>query len=137
MKFAVISFFIFTSVCFSQTQITISGKVKDSITKAPLFNTNIYVESTGTGTATDSSGMFNLNISPGFYKIKFSYVGYESKIISMYFSENIFNLDIELTPSAIEQKQVNVRGEKYPSSTVIQTIEGRNIKECRLFYPMY
>ncbi|MEJ2617007.1 MAG: TonB-dependent receptor [Ignavibacteriaceae bacterium] len=128
MKFAVISFFIFTSIAFSQTYIIISGTVKDSITKEPLFNTNIYVESTGTGTVTDSSGKFNLNVSPGFHKIRFSYVGYRSKTISMYFSEYKFNLDIELTPSAIEQKQVNVRGEKYPGSAVVQTIEGRNIE---------
>ncbi|MGA9293035.1 MAG: TonB-dependent receptor, partial [Ignavibacteriaceae bacterium] len=128
MKFAVISFFIFTSIAFSQTKIIVSGTVNDSTTKEPLFNTNIYVESTGIGTVTDSSGRFKLNINTGYLKIKFSYVGYESKTISMYFSKNKFNLDIELSPSAIEQKQVNVRGEKYPSSAVVQTIEGRNIE---------
>ncbi len=128
MKFAVISFFIFTSIAFSQIKITISGTVRDSTSKEPLINTNIYIKSEGTGTVTDSAGNYALTVKPGYYKISFSYVGYESKTISMYFSKNKFNLDIYLSPSAIEQKQVNVRGEKYPSSAVIQTIERKNLE---------
>jgi hypothetical protein len=128
MRFAVITIILLSTIAYPQTQITISGTVKDSTTKEPLFNTNIYVESTGIGTVSDSSGSFKLKTVTGYHSIRFSYVGYESKTISMYFSENKFNLNIELSPSAIEQKQVNVRGEKYPSSAVVQTIEGRNIE---------
>ena len=128
MRFAVITIILLSTIAYSQSQITISGTVRDSTTREPLFNTNIYVESAGIGTVTDSSGRFRLKTVTGYHSIRFSYVGYESKTISMYFSENKFNLDIELSPFAIEQKQVNVRGEKYPSSAVVQTIEGRNIE---------
>ncbi len=128
MKFAVIIFFLLTSLTLSQTKIIISGAVKDSTTKEPLINTNIIIESGSIGTVTDSSGRFMLTIKPGHFNIIFSYVGYESKTVSLSLKKNKYDLNIELSPSAIEQKQVNVTGEKYPSSGVVQTIEGKNIE---------
>ena len=128
MRFAVITFFLLSSFAVSQTKVTISGTVKDSTTKEPLINTNIVVASGNTGTVTDSSGKFLLALKPGYYHITFSYIGYESKTISLPLQKNKYDLNIELSSLAIEQKQVNVTGEKYPSSGVSQTIEGKNIE---------
>ena len=129
MRLAVCIILLLSSFTFSQTVITVSGTVRDSITKEPLLNTNIYIVSTGNGTVTDSSGKFTLTIKPGYYNIRFSFVGYESKTIAMSLSKDNFNLDVELSPSAIKQKEVNVRGEKYPSSPVVQTIERKNLEK--------
>jgi CarboxypepD_reg-like domain len=128
MKFAVIIFFFFTTLTLSQTKVTLSGTVKDGITNVPLINANVILDSTNLGTITDSAGKFELTIMPGNYKIIFSYVGYVNKTISVSLLKNIHNLEIELFPSAIEQKQIDVTGTKYPSSSVVQTIEGENIK---------
>ena len=128
MKIAVISFFLFTSFALSQTKVILSGSVKDSVTKKPLTNTNVLIEHESSGTVTDSAGEFILKVKPGIYNIIFSYVGFETKTISISLINNKYDLDIELSPYSIEQKEINVTGEKYPSSTVIQTIEGKNIE---------
>ncbi|MFZ0454339.1 MAG: TonB-dependent receptor [Ignavibacteriaceae bacterium] len=129
MRFAVISFFLLTTITLSQTKFIISGEVKDTITKAPLSNTNILIISENIGTVTDSSGKFSLHLKPGAYKIKFSFVGYETKIISVSLFRNNYHFDVELSSSPINQDEINVTGEKYPSSGVIQTIGKDNIEK--------
>lgn len=72
------------STGFSQTGVgKLSGKVVDATTKEPLIGANIIIENSGLGAATDINGdYFILNISPGTYSIRFSYVGYAPKTIT-------------------------------------------------------
>lgn len=78
----------------------LSGKVIDAATKEPLIGANVVVLETQTGAATDLDGnYFILNITPGTYAVKVSYVGYAPKTI-----ENVrvvagitYELNVELT----------------------------------------
>lgn len=55
----------------------ISGSVKDVETGAPLAGVNIVLEGTTLGAATDVSGSYViLDVSPGIYSLKASYIGY-------------------------------------------------------------
>ncbi len=55
----------------------ISGSVKDVETGTPLAGVNIVLEGTTLGAATDVSGSYViLDVSPGIYSLKASYIGY-------------------------------------------------------------
>ena len=76
-------FLLFSTTLFAQAGVgKISGKVTDADTKEPLIGANIVILNTNLGAATDLDGnYFILNITPGTYDVKFSYVGYASKTI--------------------------------------------------------
>ena len=76
--------FLFCSAAlFAQTGVgKISGKVIDADTKEPLIGANIIIVNTNLGAATDIDGnYFILNITPGTYEVKVSYVGYAPKTV--------------------------------------------------------
>ncbi len=90
-----------SSTLFAQTGVgKISGKVIDADTKEPLIGANIILVNTNLGAATDIDGKyFILNITPGTYEVKFSYVGYAPKSIQeVRVVANItYELDVELS----------------------------------------
>jgi hypothetical protein len=76
--------FVFAVPGFAQTGVgKLSGKVIDADTREPLIGANLLLVNTTLGTATDISGeYFILNITPGNYDVKISYVGYAPKTIA-------------------------------------------------------
>jgi outer membrane receptor protein involved in Fe transport len=78
----------------------LSGKVIDADTKEPLVGANIVILNTDWGAATNVEGeYFVLNIPPGTYDVRFSYVGYAPKTV-----QNVrivagvtFELNVELS----------------------------------------
>ncbi len=72
-----------STAIFAQTGVgKISGKVLDADTKEPLIGANIIIMNTNLGAATDIEGnYFILNITPGTYDVKVSYVGYAAKTV--------------------------------------------------------
>lgn len=76
-------FFLFASVTFAQTGVgKLSGVIIDTDTKEPLIGANLLIEGSNMGAATDINGeYFILNITPGTYTIRASYVGYAPKTI--------------------------------------------------------
>jgi outer membrane receptor protein involved in Fe transport len=101
-KFLILfTFSIFISVAYAQTGVgKLTGKIIDANTKEPLIGANVLVEGSNLGAATDINGeYFILNLTPGTYSLKVSYVGYANKII-----ENVrivanltYDLNVELT----------------------------------------
>ncbi len=80
---------IITSYLMAGTTGKIAGKVVDSETGEPLLGVNIIIEGTSLGAATDLDGEYYiLNIPPGIYNVKASFIGY--------------------TPQRIEQVRVQV-----------------------------
>ncbi len=98
---AVIFLLLFTVPAFGQTGVgKLSGKVVDADTKEPLIGANVVILGTGLGAATDLDGNYYiLNITPGTYSIKVSYVGYAPKTIQdVRIVANItYELNIELS----------------------------------------
>ncbi|MCH6575013.1 MAG: carboxypeptidase-like regulatory domain-containing protein, partial [Bacteroidetes bacterium] len=61
----------------------LKGKVTDQQTGEPLIGANILVLGTSFGAATDVNGDYTIGpLEPGFYEVKFSYIGYQTKTIS-------------------------------------------------------
>ena len=75
------------SIIFSQNAI-LTGTVVDSSNGKPLVGANVFIVGTSLGSATTDKGSFNINnINTGSYKIKVSYIGYESKELEVDFPE--------------------------------------------------
>ena len=89
----------------------LSGTIKDKQTGEPLVGANIIIEGTNFGAATNVNGEFViLNISPGRYNIKFSFIGYETtlmKDVSITVDQTTL-LNIELNSQAYQVDEIVV-----------------------------
>lgn len=120
MKCLLLSSLLLTIACASFAQVTLSGKVSEKENKSviPFANVVLFQMSDTTkvfaGTMTDQQGQYHLeNIPVGQYKIKVSYIGYETyqqKLrLAMPSSGNIAVKDFELVNSSIELGEVVVK----------------------------
>lgn len=93
--------FLFASVTLAQTGVgKLSGKITDADTNEPLIGANLLIVGTSVGAATDINGeYFILNITPGTYTVRVSYVGYAPKTIeNVRLVANItYELNVELS----------------------------------------
>lgn len=95
----------------------IAGKVTDAETGEALPGTNVIVEGTTLGAAADADGNYTiLNVPPGLYRVRFSFLGYQIVVVS----DVRVNVDLTtrvnqaLTPGAVELGTVEVVGERNP-----------------------
>ncbi|MEJ2507195.1 MAG: carboxypeptidase-like regulatory domain-containing protein, partial [Ignavibacteriaceae bacterium] len=88
-KFYTISFIFLIAIfsalpnLFAQSNVgKLAGRIIDTDTQEPLIGANVVLLGTELGAATDINGnYFILNIEPGEYDVKVSYVGYGEKVI--------------------------------------------------------
>ena len=98
----------------------IKGVVKaDDGNVLPLAS--IFVKQTGTGSATDTSGAYEISLAAGHYDIIFQYLGYETISRSIEVADQFIVLDIELKIQAIVLESVVVRaGKEDPAYTIMR-----------------
>jgi hypothetical protein len=101
-------FAFFTAELFPQG--IISGVVTDE--KGPFQSVNILLMETGRGTASDSTGKYEIrNIPPGEYSIRFSTVGYETIFRNITVEQNKrTELNVEMRVSPINLGAVEITG---------------------------
>ena len=96
---------------YSGTTGKLSGTIKDAQTGEPLVGANVIIEGTNFGAATNVNGEYViLNISPGKYSVKFSFIGYETTImqdVSITVDQTTI-LQIKLNPQSIMVDEVVV-----------------------------
>ncbi len=82
MRKIFILFFLSQILIYAGTTGKLSGKIKDTQTGEPLIGANVVIEGTNFGAATNVNGEYViLNIPPGKYNVKFSFIGYESLLM--------------------------------------------------------
>ncbi len=89
----------------------LSGTIKDAQTGEPLIGANVVIEGTNFGAATNINGEYViLNISPGRYNVKFSFIGYETTIMQdvVITVDQTTILRIELNPQTITVDEIIV-----------------------------
>lgn len=59
------------------TYFTVSGKITDAVTKAPMQAASVFAQNTTFGTATDAEGNFSLKLPNGGYDLVVTYTGFE------------------------------------------------------------
>ena len=81
----------------------IAGTITDSETGEELIGANVYIVETGQGASTDLSGEYViLNVNPGTYTLRISYVGYTTQIIQevLVRTDLTTTINVELQPDA-------------------------------------
>ncbi len=111
--FITISFFLFSNFSIAQNSF-IKGQVLDGASGDPMEFTNIAILSPGdssvvTGIITDFDGKFNINVKPGNYLIRISYVGYKDRWRKIVVSESGLDLKkIKVSPDTEILTEVNI-----------------------------
>ncbi|RMD99344.1 MAG: TonB-dependent receptor, partial [Calditrichaeota bacterium] len=89
----------------------IAGHVVDKKTGEPLPGANVLIIGSNMGAATDVNGdYFIINIPPGTYEVKATFVGYQAEIKSevRVFVDKTTHVDFMLSPQALEGQEVVV-----------------------------
>ncbi len=100
---------------------TVQGTVMDSQTGDALPGANVLVQGTSLGAATDLNGGFVIrNVPPGSYKLRSTYVGYDTKIteVDIKPGEKV-KLSIRLDAVGIKGKEVVVTAQASGQSNAI------------------
>lgn len=94
----------FVSQLLAGTSGKISGTVIDSKTKEPLIGVNVVLQGTTLGASTGVDGYYViLNVQPGTYTVRASYIGYSARTITnvRVNIDQTTNLDISLSEETI------------------------------------
>ena len=109
---------------FSFGQIGITGTVIDGDFNEPLPFANILIQETGDGVTSDFDGKYSFELKPGTYSVQFSFVGYETKIITeITVSGNEYTItDVVLNSAAqgLEEVIVTVEARRNTEASVLE-----------------
>ena len=103
------------SSVFGGTTGKLSGTVFSQDSNEPLAGVNILIVGTPLGTITSTYGDFMiLNVPPGTYTLRFSYIGYETVNLTgnIVRSDQTTSIDIILQSTVLEGSEVTVLAEK-------------------------
>ncbi len=113
-----------------QQQITVTGKVTDSQTGEPIAGVNVVVKGTTTGTMTDVSGNYSLNVPDKNAALVFSFVGYATQEIPL---EGRTTLNVSLVSETIGLEEVVVIGygtmRKSDLTGAVSMVKGNELAE--------
>jgi TonB-linked SusC/RagA family outer membrane protein len=106
----------------------ITGKVLDSKDSSPLPGVNVLIKGTGTGTSTDASGNYEINVPNESSALVFSFVGFTSQEITV---GNQSVVDVNLVTDAKALTEVVVIGygtvRKSDLTGAVATIKGEQL----------
>jgi TonB family protein len=88
----------------------VTGKVTDIDDGLPLPGVNVLVEGTSIGTVTDLNGNYQIDIPENQNSLVFSFIGMESKEISVDETKADDNVNVQLSPDVSELSEVVVTG---------------------------
>ncbi len=100
-------FVLFNTLCYAQTEITISGFVRDSLSLEPLVGV-VVADDNMYGSVTNDYGFFSVTVTDSLANIWFSHIGYASREYSIVSSQE---LNVLLAPSMLSVDEVVVKGE--------------------------
>jgi hypothetical protein len=103
---------------------TISGEVRDAVTKQPLPGANVVIAGTALGASCNERGYYVItNVPPGTYQVKATLIGYEGSVNSdvVVNPQRNKKITFELNSSAIELNTVEVPSDYFarPAENVV------------------
>ncbi|MBX2973927.1 MAG: carboxypeptidase-like regulatory domain-containing protein [Flavobacteriales bacterium] len=110
------------SMLLAQTG-TIRGFVYDKQTGEPVIFTNVILQGTTIGAATDVNGYYSISkVTPGNYTLQVTYLGYDTtrKAVTVG-RDQIITEKLYLTKSAIQIREFVVSGEKQEAQSQVRT----------------
>jgi outer membrane receptor for ferrienterochelin and colicin len=100
-KISIVILFI-SMVSFAQTG-TITGKVFDAETNETLPFASVIIKDSDKGVTTDFEGNYTINVKEGTYTLEYSFLGYDTKVITSIIvkSDVVVNIDVILKAAGI------------------------------------
>jgi hypothetical protein len=137
-------FFLFLSLISSFTaaaQATLSGTVRDSLTRQPLPFASVFLANTTRGATTDAQGHYTLaGVPAGRYELATTYLGYQLRQRPLVLGSSNRQVDIGLLPSAQQLAEVVVRPNPHREADYQRFLElflgtSTFAKQCRVRDP--
>lgn len=98
----------------------IRGVIKSEDT-GPLAYATIFVKQTGTGSATDFEGRYEVHLAPGQYDVLFQYLGYEAVTRVVEVGTDFIEINLTLKQQVVVLQNVIVRaGKEDPAYTIMR-----------------
>ena len=120
--FSLLTSFLFSFFALGQYGIT--GTVIDGDFNEPLPFANILVLETGEGVTSDFDGKYTFELQAGTYSVQFSFVGYETKIITEIEVTNdeytIIDVVINSAAQGLEEVVVTVEAKRNTEASVLE-----------------
>jgi TonB-dependent receptor len=118
----------------------VRGVVSDSTAKEILIGANVHLLGTALGASTDREGKYRISgIAAGVYTVRFTYIGYKTKEISVRVADGENILNARLLADMIEGEEVVVTAQRrgqhaainqqITSNTIMNVISEEKIKE--------
>lgn len=128
-----IHFLFLLFIPFSATaQYHLSGKIIDEKTNEPVFGATVLIHDLKKGIMTDSLGQFKIEEIPaGKYLIEVRFIGYESQLFKLDFSNNI-EIDLKLKESHIELKAIIITGVSNSTEMAINPVASISLDKQKL-----
>lgn len=117
--------FIWSVSLTTECQTNLSGRVVDKFDRSPIPGVNVMEKGTKNGTTTDTSGIFQINVSDPNSILVFLFVGYESQEISM---NNVDSLIVRLTPECFKDWFDHQKIGFYYSGGILKTPMGGGLE---------
>ncbi|MCE7864542.1 MAG: carboxypeptidase-like regulatory domain-containing protein [Bacteroidetes bacterium CHB5] len=116
--------FTFTLLMVSLAGVAYAGGIRGTIKGddvGPLAFASIFVKQTGTGSATDMEGRYEVQLKPGKYEVVFQYLGYESVTRVVEVGDDFVEINLTLKTQVVVLQQVIVKaGKEDPAYTIMR-----------------
>lgn len=88
---------------------------------SPLAYATIFVKQTGTGSASDMQGHYEVSLTPGSYDVAFQYLGYETVIRKVDIVADFVEINITLKTQVMVLQSITVKaGKEDPAYTIMR-----------------
>ena len=114
--------FPFGFSALGQATHTLKGKITDATTGDPVPFANIAIKGTLSGGTTDFDGNYVIRYSPPADSVIVTYIGYETRTKAIVQNQVDQVIDIQLSPGALQLKEVRVFAGENPAWAIIRKI---------------
>ncbi|WP_040280221.1 SusC/RagA family TonB-linked outer membrane protein [Psychroserpens damuponensis] len=117
---------------YSYAQITITGTVTSDIDNQPLAYVNI-TSTSGNGTITNENGIYSIDVTSTQDQLRFSYLGYNTSIISVG-NQTVINIKLTEDTSSLNEVVITALGlerETKELGYVVQELNSKNLTEVK------
>ncbi len=127
---------LFLILCISsglvaQNKFTISGFVKEKSSAEELIGANVVSESLRIGVTTNVYGFYSITLPEGNYKIRYSYIGYQDKVVEFALSKSI-RLDVEMDSYAQELSEIVLEADAmHKVRSIEMSVNSLNVKSVK------
>ena len=113
--------FLFSGTALAQTGI-VKGFVFDKDSREPILFTNVYLEGTTIGNATDINGFYSLSkVPPGDYVLMVTSLGYDTDRVSITIKNGVaLTQNLFITESSVDLKAFDVSAERQERQTEVR-----------------